>query len=212
MKKCIGILSVLLLGPWFLAAGPKRVACVGDSITYGLRIIDRKDDSYPAVLQKLLGDGYEVRNFGANSATVQEQANRPYLEKKIFQESLSWEPEIVVVMMGTNDAKKQNWKGAEAYLAAMEKLISCYQALSSNPKIYVLTPPKAFSGYMGISDAHIEEEAEALRGQSAWNLIDIRPEFSHWRHGISPDGIHPNAQGAAVIAMRVAEKLQDDAK
>lgn len=212
MKKCIGILFVLLFGSWFLAARPKRVACVGDSITYGLRIIDRKNDSYPAVLQKLLGDDYEVRNFGANSATVQEHANRPYMAKKIFQESLSWEPEIVVVMMGTNDSKKQNWKGADAYLAAMEKLISCYQALHSSPKIYVLTPPKAFSSYMGISDVHIEEEAEVLRSRNAWPLIDIRSEFSHWRHWIGPDGIHPNAQGAAVIAMRVAEKLQEDTK
>src|SRR5579885_3646478 len=62
-----------------------RVACVGDSITYGAGIKDREHNSYPAQLQKLLGDGYEVRNFGVNGRTLLSKGDLPYVKERTYQ-------------------------------------------------------------------------------------------------------------------------------
>jgi len=210
MRRWICLLAMLFAST-VLPAVPVRVACVGDSITYGLRLIDRKKDCYPAVLQRLLGNGYEVRNYGANSATVQESGNRPYTRKDVYRESLAWQPDIVLLLLGTNDSKKQNWEGVDSYMEAMRKMAASYENLPSNPEIYVMTPPKAFSGYAGINDDHIGEEAEALLFQSDWPVIDLRAAFEGHRQWIGKDGIHPNREGASEIATRIAEKLQYDA-
>lgn len=210
MRRWICLLAMLFAST-VLPAVPVRVACVGDSITYGLRLIDRKKDCYPAVLQRLLGNGYEVRNYGANSATVQESGNRPYTRKDVYRESLAWQPDIVLLLLGTNDSKKQNWEGVDSYMEAMRKMAASYENLPSNPEIYVMTPPKAFSGYAGINDDHIGEEADALLFQSDWPVIDLRATFEGHRQWIGKDGIHPNREGASEIATRIAEKLQYDA-
>lgn len=201
----------ILFATTILQATPVRVACVGDSITYGLRITDRKKNCYPAVLQRLLGDGYEVRNFGANSATVQENGNRPYTHKKVYRESLDWQPDIVILLLGTNDSKKQNWVDVDSYMDAMRKLIQSYLDLPGNPKIYVMTPPKAFSGYVGINDNHIKEETEALLAQTDYPVLDLRSVFEDNRQWIASDGIHPNREGAREIATRIAKTLQHGA-
>lgn len=210
MRRWICLLAMLFAST-VLPAVPVRVACVGDSITYGLRLIDRKKDCYPAVLQRLLGNGYEVRNYGANSATVQESGNRPYTRKDVYRESLAWQPDIVLLLLGTNDSKKQNWEGVDSYMEAMRKMAASYENLPSNPEIYVMTPPKAFSGYAEINDDHIGEEAEALLAQNSYPVIDLRAAFEGHRQWIGKDGIHPNREGASEIAIRIAKKLQYDA-
>lgn len=202
---------VIIFATTILPAAPVRVACVGDSITYGLRLIDRKKDCYPAVLQRLLGDGYEVRNFGASSATVQESGNRPYTRKAVYQESLAWQPDIVLLLLGTNDSKKKNWEGVDSYMDAMRKTAASYKNLPSDPHIYVMTPPKAFSGYAGINDSHIKEESEAILAQTDYPVIDLRAAFEDNRQLIGKDGIHPNKEGAREIATRIAKTLQHGA-
>lgn len=86
----------------------KRIACVGDSITWGFTIVNRRKYSYPALLQQRLGADYEVRNFGQNDAAARFDADTPYVKKRVFQESLDWNPDIVLLMLGSNDTKKRN--------------------------------------------------------------------------------------------------------
>ncbi len=202
---------LLLLCATILSAQPIRVACVGDSITYGLRIIDRKSLSYPKRLQELLGEDYKVENFGANSATAGKKGNRPYTEKSIYTKSLAYEPDIVLLLLGTNDSKKQNWRGAESYMQDLLDIARSYASLPSSPRVFLLTPPKAFSGYLSINDAHIQQEANAIFLQELYPVIDLRLAFCQHREWISSDGIHPNAEGASAIAALVAEQLQETA-
>ncbi len=82
-----------------------RVACVGDSITYGARVKERKLNSYPMQLQRLLGKDYYVKNFGASGHTLMSSGDRPYISNKSFQLSKEFNPHIVVIMLGTNDVK-----------------------------------------------------------------------------------------------------------
>ncbi len=46
-----------------------RVACIGNSITHGSGIDMQEQKGYPAQLQRLLGNGYRVKNYGWPGAT-----------------------------------------------------------------------------------------------------------------------------------------------
>ena len=80
MRRIIIIAALALLSVAASARKPVRVACIGDSITYGAAIEDRDNQSYPAQLQRLLGDGYDVRNFGRNARTLSSKGDYPYME------------------------------------------------------------------------------------------------------------------------------------
>ena len=86
-----------------------RVACVGNSITYGARIKNQSHDSYPAVLGRLLGDKYWVKNFGVSARTMLNKGDHPYMKEQAYQQALAFNPNIVVIKLGTNDSKSFNW-------------------------------------------------------------------------------------------------------
>jgi lysophospholipase L1-like esterase len=92
-----------------------KVACAGDSITFGAGIERRAENSYPAVLQGLLGPGFEVRNFGRNGATAQRKGDLPYWDQDEFGMLSVFGPDLVILMLGTNDAKPQNWESADRF-------------------------------------------------------------------------------------------------
>ena len=75
LKKTFLSLCFLLVTTTY--SEPIRVACVGDSITFGYGIKDRDKMSYPAQLGKRLGNKYEVRNFGVNGHTLLSKGNAP---------------------------------------------------------------------------------------------------------------------------------------
>ena len=82
-----------------------RVACVGDSITYGFNLINREKESYPSVLNELLGKEYEVGNFGFSGRTLLKNGDYPYVSEKLYQDSLNFNAKIVIIKLGTNDTK-----------------------------------------------------------------------------------------------------------
>ncbi len=126
-----------------------RVACVGDSITYGAGIKDREHNSYPAQLQKLLGDGYEVRNFGVNGRTLLSKGDLPYVKERTYQDALAFKPNIVVIKLGSNDSKPQNWKHADEFEADYKKLVESFRDLPTKPKVYLCTPVPAYPEAFG---------------------------------------------------------------
>ena len=80
----IALLSLLLTTTLAPAAEKVRVACVGDSITFGAGVADRKNNAYPVVLGKLLGDGVEVRNFGFSARTMLNKGDHPFMKEKKY--------------------------------------------------------------------------------------------------------------------------------
>ena len=96
---CICYLLILPTGLW--AKRIIKVACVGNSITYGAGISNREKNSYPAQLQYYLGDDYEVRNFGSNGATAQSDGDYPYVRTGVYGESKNFLPDIVLIKLGT---------------------------------------------------------------------------------------------------------------
>ena len=187
-----------------------RIACVGDSITYGAGIPDREHNSYPAQLQKLLGDGYAVRNFGVSGATLLKNGDKPYGKEKAFEEAREFNPNVVIIKLGTNDSKPQNWKHKDEFLADAKDLIAAFQALDSKPKVYVCRPVPAFPGNVGIRDQVIHEEIiplldEAAKAKDAKEIDLYKALSDHAK--LFPDKVHPNAEGAKLMAERIAMNL-----
>ncbi len=103
-----------------------RITCVGDSITYGSGVLKTREvDSYPAQLQKRLGTDHIVYNFGLRNATASAKGNLPYIESEEYKESLKPKPNIVVLMLGTNDTKQANWDDVE-YKNGLKTFVHSY--------------------------------------------------------------------------------------
>ena len=121
----------------------KRIACVGDSITWGFTIVNRRKYSYPALLQQRLGAEYEVRNFGQNDAAARFDADTPYVKKRVYQESLAWNPDVVLLMLGSNDTKKRNWD-PEIFRRDYKRIVESYLKLPSQPRVILIAPIQIF--------------------------------------------------------------------
>ena len=67
--------------------GQIRVACVGDSITYGFFVRGQLWNSYPSVLQKMLGEDYCVGNFGFSNRIASEDGDYPYTAEKLYKKA-----------------------------------------------------------------------------------------------------------------------------
>jgi lysophospholipase L1-like esterase len=200
------------------APGTIRVACVGDSITYGTLVWDRRKNCYPAQLQNLLGEKYSVRNFGANGRTMQKDTDRPYWKHKNFALSSEFNPDIVLLMLGTNDSKTHNWKDTETFIRDYREMLEHYRSLPSKPIVYLMTPAKAFIirgrnivNY-NMSDMVIDEISAAIKllaTQENVDVIDIHAATALHSECFRLDGIHPNAAGAKIIAESVYEALKE---
>ena len=194
--------------------GQIKVACVGDSITYGHGISGWPNNTYPAVLQQLLGEGYHVNNYGVSSFAVQESADRSYRTLSHYQESLAYDADYVVFMMGSNDSKPVNWKGAEAFRNDLVSLLDSY----GDAEIILCTVSSAFfleGQTEGVTNHNIQplvvdEIAQVIREVAADRgciLVDIHALTAQHPEWFEKDGVHPNNEGAAAIAQELQRVL-----
>jgi acyl-CoA thioesterase I len=191
-------------------AAINKVACVGDSITYGSGITDRKNDSYPSQLQRMLGPDWQVRNFGVSGATLLNNGDRPYTKQKQYQPALDFKPDIVVIMLGTNDSKPQNWSHKDDFVADYKSLIGAFRSANPAAKIYVCLPVPAFPGGYGIREEIIAPDILSMVKQVATEtgapVIDLHTALIGYGSQF-PDKIHPNASGARVMAATIYQTL-----
>lgn len=210
MKKLL-VLLLLITASLATAAEPIRVACVGDSITFGAGVEDREKNCYPKVLGDLLGEGYDVRNFGVSGATLLKEGDKPYWKEGKFKEATDFNPNIVIIKLGTNDTKPQNWAHKDQFEADTKALVEHFRGLPAKPEIYLCHPVPAYPGNWGINDATIKKEVvplvDAAAKETKSKVIDLYKALSR-KPGMFPDKVHPNAAGAKVIAETVFKAVQ----
>lgn len=194
-----------------------KVACVGNSITYGAGIANREKNSYPSQLQYYLGDGYEVKNFGSNGATALVSGDHPYVKTDVYKESKAFQPDIVLIKLGTNDTKPHNWN-KEQFIADYQLLIDTYRSLESHPRIILLTQVRCFLTEKNtISPEIIEQQVRSLVEHLAWkNKLEIINLFNlfgnQWEQPIMPDRLHPSSLGAGDMAKKIGRYILNEAK
>jgi lysophospholipase L1-like esterase len=192
-------------------AKPTVVACVGDSITFGAGVEKREENHYPKVLGELLGKSFETKNFGRSGATLLKQGDLPYWKTKEFENASASNPDIVVIKLGTNDSKPQNWKHKDQFISDAKALVLHFRNLPSKPVVHVCLPVPVYETRWGINEPVVQSEVIPALKQVAQELhtpvIDLHTALAD-KPALFPDKIHPNAAGAKLIAEAVAAALR----
>ena len=217
-KKLLTILAVMLaiaitgVGAFFMQqqtnsrhalAKPIKVACVGDSITQGF--------GYPQTLQRLLGNDFNVSNFGLGGTTVTLESPTPYMYEPVFDAAIAKQPDIVIIMLGTNDAHPglQIYNGTfvNDYIA----LVNQFQNLTSKPEIWLVKPPPVFNDGTGLSTQYFREKIisgiEETAMQCDLPIIDVYSALLNHPEYFAYDGVHPDPRAANVIANEVYKAI-----
>ncbi len=212
LEGSLSLLAMVLFCTSLQAVELVKVACVGDSITYGAAIQDRENRNYPVQLGQLLGDGYDVRNFGVNGATLLKNGDLPYWTRPQFKMATEFQPDIVIIKLGTNDSKPQNWKYADRYGDDLQAMITHFQTLESRPQIFVCRPVPVATDRWGITEAVVHDEVipalnRAVRKTKGVKVIDLYKVLAPHPQLI-PDGVHPNGEGAGLMADAIYKRLR----
>ena len=189
-------------------AAPIKVACVGASITQGNGTTPGM--SYPSQLQALLGTKWHVQNFGVAGRTMLKKGDHPYWNEQAFQDAQTYQPDVVIILLGSNDTKPHNWVHHDEFPADCRAFVETFLRLASKPRVYLcLLPPVPEPGNYGIHEKNLDIENRLIAQVAAEEkigLIDMHaPLVGHPE--LEPDHVHPNNAGAAILASTAAGAL-----
>ena len=184
-----------------------RVACCGDSITR--RPVGA---AYSDHLGKMLGGGWDVRNFGHDGVTAQKNSGRPYWKVPEFEAADAFQPNVVILMLGTNDAASAD-AHRKNFAADFLTLVHHYKALSSKPQVIVMTPPPLMPGRddnrMDSLKNDLSPQVRRIAKDEGLALVELQ-EFPRLADpSLYPDKVHPNSDGAKIIAQCVRDVLRE---
>lgn len=220
-----GLLTLVSLAS--ALASPVRVACVGDSITWGYGISNRQYNSYPAQLAVMLGTNWDVRNFGVSGTTLLQQGDRPYVKQAAYTRALAFKPDVVVIDFGANDSKHpgdgsldadkaiNNWQYKTNFVHDYEEMIAAFRQANPQATIFICLPTPDYPGRWGINDKTIRVEMIPMMRRAAKEsdvaVIDLYTALSG-KPGLFPDTVHPDAIGARLMAETVDRALADHSR
>jgi sialate O-acetylesterase len=175
-----------------------KVACIGNSVTAGY-LLDKPDkESYPAQLQNLLGNNYRVGNFGHSGATLLKKGHRPYFKTDEFTKVLDFHADIAVISLGLNDTDPRNWPNyKDDFQADYQYLCKLSPIFSGHPRFK-----------SGTREWYWQIQAKIIQVSKTnqLQLIDLNKQLST-RPDLFQDNLHPDVEGASIIAKTVYENL-----
>ncbi|MCK0135449.1 sialate O-acetylesterase [Arenibacter sp. S6351L] len=203
------ILILALVFTFSTQAQKIKVACVGNSVTYGTAIEKREVNSYPSQLQELLGNRYEVTNFGHPGATVLKNGHKPYWNTLLFEESKSFLPDLVIIHLGLNDQGNNNWPEHKGeFVSDYLDLIQGYRNLPSSPKIIICKMSPSFSGHHWFEEGmrenyqEIQAKIDSIGKKAGVAIIDLQDPLYRFPEYYADD-LHPAKEGATIIADKI---------
>jgi acyl-CoA thioesterase I len=186
-----------------------KIACLGDSITEGAGVHWQSKDSYPVILDSILGKKYSVLNCGKSGATLLKSGDKPIWTYKEFYDVFAFDPDIILIKLGTNDSKTAIWN-EQKYREDYQSLIDTFRTIKKKPKIIICFPVPAFKDAWTISDSVIKNsiipDLKIIARKNNLKTIDLYTELSNYKNYF-PDGIHPNEKGNRLIAKAIAKSL-----
>jgi len=190
-----------------------KIACIGDSITNS-HAANRK--YYPEYLNDMFPSNVEVRNYGVSATSALFSAKKPYVETAQYKDAVEYAPDVLFMMLGTNDIKAENWAtGSKNFIADYTKIIDSFKAVNEDVKVYIGLSPRIFKeNVIGERDPKIleNEAVPQLRdlakklGVKTVNLMD----FSKDKGDLFPDFLHPNAECAQMFAEEIYKVISPD--
>ncbi len=190
-----------------------RVACIGNSVTYGYGHEKPSETSYPSQLARMLGNGYEVANFGHSGATLLSKGHRPYIQQKAYTDALAYAPDIAVIHLGLNDTDPRNWPNyRDEFVRDYLSLIDTLRVVNPNVQVWVCRMTPIFHWHRRFKSGtrewfwQIQAAIEQVAHLSGAGLIDLhKPLYS--RPDLFADALHPDVEGAQIIANIVSAAL-----
>ena len=207
---------MVLFAMHVVAQQQTKVTCVGNSITYGATLPERDMQAYPARLQQLLGNAYEVRNFGKSGTTLLSKGHRPYIQQEEYKMAVAFAGDIVIIHLGINDTDPRDWPNyRDFFVRDYLALIDTFRVANPGCRIIIaqLTPisdchPRFDSGTRDWRD-EIQSAIEIVARVAGVQLIDFEsPLYSY--PFMLPDGVHPNPAGAMKLAQTVYSAITGD--
>lgn len=217
LKKHYWISLILFVLFPFLCSAQKsvtKIACIGNSITYGYGLSNPKTESYPGQLQTILETKhYIVENFGISSRTMLKTGDLPYWKESEYTNALACNPNIVIIKLGTNDSKRWIWNkhGAE-FSKDYKEMIESFKNLESKPEIWIslLIPGenKGWDIYNSYVKDSVNPQILKIAIETGVGLIDLYNSLDlNNQTWYMSDGVHPTTEGCLVIANYVKETI-----
>lgn len=211
MKKLnLLLVALLAFAGISLAQSPIKIACVGNSITQG----PGRDnpDSYPLQMQGILGEAYEVVNFGVSGRTLLRKGDYPYWNEPQFQQVKDFKADILIIMLGTNDSKPQNWQHASEFRQDYLDMIAEFKkTMPADGKVYVIMPVPVTRENFGITPEVMNNEQRMMimdiARDSGSELVDLYTPLMN-KTELLPDGVHPNTEGLGIMASVIARAIR----
>ncbi|KEO73057.1 GDSL-type esterase/lipase family protein [Anditalea andensis] len=216
MKKIFALCSLLFLFAAHTEAQSTtdiiKIAAVGNSITEGPG--RENPDSYPLIMQELLGEDYEVKNYGIGGRTLLKKGDLPYWNEPQFKEVLAYAPDILIIKLGTNDSKPQNWKHKKDFENDYIELINTFKSsMPDNGKVYICIPVPVMEDNWGINEHTMREEMapmlQRVADKTGSKIIDLHYPLKE-RNDLFPDGVHPNKEGLSIMAGVIAQEIKGE--
>ena len=196
---------------WAFKSDIIKVGCVGDSNTYGAEATDRSQYAWPVQIRSMLGNKYETRNFGVNGALMMNHLNDAWKNKTAYSDNKSYDPDIIVIALGTNDSKDGYWDAVKFKNSYID-LINEFKNYSAEPEIYMAIPIRAYSSSWSINDQTIREQViptmKEISKEKGLPLIDLYSVTNNMANLMATDGIHPRDEGLRIIARKIADIMQ----
>lgn len=219
MKKLIFLLITICLVSYSSTAQTSRikVACVGNSITEGVGSSDKTSTCYVAVLGQLLGEQYEVGNFGVSGATGCRNTHKPYDKCDRFEKAKAFQPDIVTIALGTNDSQPKVWNTADFaknFKSDLMYLCQEFETLASRPKIYLclpipIIPSERWAHQPDVLANEIIPIIREIAKEKGYGLIDLHtPLIGKKECYPKNDMLHPNDLGHKQIAKLIYSAIR----
>ncbi len=207
---------VLLAIPVFSQTYQVRIGCIGNSITFGQDLLNPATESYPgqlqALLQKVYGDTCIVENFAVSGAGMLKKGDMPVWDQPRFWEGFQYAPDILLIMLGTNDTKPQNWDYyADEFYNDYVSMIDTFLYRNPRTKLILCYPPPAFSESSGVRDSVIvhgvDPTIDSILKEYEGVLVDFHAPLID-SVILFPDKIHPNLEGASAMAQILLDTIK----
>ena len=193
-----------------------KVACIGNSVTYGYKLPDPSTQSYPALIQQMLGEKYEVKNFGHSGATLLRKGHNPYFKTKEFKEALQFNADVAIIHLGLNDTDPRNWNNyRNEFKSDYAWLIDTLRKSNSKIAIYICLLTPIFNDHPRFRSGtrewfwEIQNTIPSIAQANHTGLIDLHTPL-YFHPNLFPDALHPDKEGAAILAKTVYSSITGD--
>lgn len=191
-----------------------RVACVGDSTTWGTYETRAKGVTYPDWLAKLGRRELQVGNFGVGAKTLLRRSGRAWCETGELEQAIAFQPDVVVIMFGVNEIACPDL--LDEFLPDALWLVEQLKRAIPHVNIFLATPTplapeKEKSRENEELRTKIIPDLQQVAQMTGCRMIDVNANYPATL-GYLPDGIHPNAQGNRLIAQLVFSSIKQEEK